>query len=148
MSDKTIARVSGALALGGGAIASYLTYTHYADETIACPTGGCATVQASSYALVAGVPVALIGLLGYLVILGALCLPRDLGRTLVLVAALTGSIFSTYLVAVQAFELDAFCAWCLASDAIIFALACLAALAVAKADDVPRRHSKSSGLAS
>jgi uncharacterized membrane protein len=130
MSDRRVVQVSAALALAGAAIAGYLTYAHYADDTIACPTGGCETVQTSSYALVAGVPVALVGLVGYLVILGALFLPRDVGRPLVLAAALTGSIFSLYLIAVQAFEIGAFCAWCLASDAIIVVLAVLAAAAV------------------
>jgi len=134
MSDRAIVRTSVALALAGAAIAGYLTYTHYADETIACPTGGCETVQASSYALVAGVPVALLGLLGYVLILGALWLPRDTGRLLVFAAALAGAIFSVYLVGVQAFELDAFCAWCLASDAIMLALAALGGLAVWRAD--------------
>ena len=136
MSDAAIVRTSVTLAVAGAAIAGYLTSTHYADETIACPTGGCETVQASSYAVVAGVPVALIGLLGYVLILGALRLPRDTGRLLVFVAALTGAIFSVYLMGVQAFELDAFCAWCVASDAIMLALASLGALAVWRADTV------------
>jgi uncharacterized membrane protein len=43
------------------------------------------------------------------------------------VTALAGTIFSAYLFGVQALELHAFCAWCLASDVVITAVAALAA---------------------
>jgi uncharacterized membrane protein len=128
MSDRRLVQASAALALVGAVIAGYLTYAHYSDSAIACPTSGCETVQASSYALVAGVPVALVGLVGYLAILVCLCLPRELGRTLVLATSLAGSIFSVYLLALQAFEIHAFCAWCVASDVIVVAIAALAAV--------------------
>ena len=111
----------------GASIAGYLTFTHYADTRIACPTGGCETVQSSAYALLGPVPVALIGLLAYAAILCSLLLPRETRWAVVLVTALAGTIFSAYLFGVQALELHAFCAWCLASDVVITAVAALAA---------------------
>jgi len=45
----------------------------------------------------------------------------------VLATALSGAVFSAYLLGVQAFELHAFCTWCLASDVVITAVAALAA---------------------
>jgi uncharacterized membrane protein len=56
------------LSLVGAGIASYLTVVHFAHVRISCATGGCEAVQTSRYAEVAGVPVALIGLVGYLVL--------------------------------------------------------------------------------
>jgi uncharacterized membrane protein len=38
---------------------------HYSGSAIICTGGGCETVQTSRYAEVAGVPVSLLGLLGY-----------------------------------------------------------------------------------
>jgi uncharacterized membrane protein len=125
VSDRRLVLASAVLAVVGAGIAGYLTYTHYSRSAIACPTSGCETVQTSSYAVVAGVPVALLGLIGYLVILVGLALPRETGRIVVLAASLAGSLFSLYLLAVQAFEINAFCAWCLASDVIVLAIAVL-----------------------
>jgi uncharacterized membrane protein len=83
MSDRQLVQASAVLALVGASIAAYLTYARYSKSAIACPTSGCETVQSSSYAVVAGVPVALLGLVAYLVILVGLALPRDLGRSVV-----------------------------------------------------------------
>lgn len=52
------------LSLVGAGIASYLVYVRYSHVTIACTTGGCEKVQSSRYAEVAGIPVAVLGLLG------------------------------------------------------------------------------------
>jgi uncharacterized membrane protein len=125
VSDRRLVLASAVLAVVGAGIAGYLTYAHYSRSAIACPTSGCETVQTSSYAVVAGVPVALLGLIGYLVILVGLALSRETGRMVVLAASLAGSLFSLYLLAVQAFEINAFCAWCLASDVIVLAIAVL-----------------------
>lgn len=58
------------LALVGMGIAGYLTYVHYADiEPLCSSSGGCEKVQTSEYSALVGVPVALIGLLGYVGIL-------------------------------------------------------------------------------
>ena len=127
MSDRRLIQATAALALTGVAIAAYLTYAHYADTRIACPTGGCETVQSSSYAFLGPLPVALLGLLAYIAILASLLLPRETRWTVVLATALSGAIFSAYLFGVQALELDAFCTWCLASDVLITAIAGLSA---------------------
>ena len=65
-----------AVATVGLGIAAYLTIAHYAGTSPVCAIAhGCATVQKSRYAELAGVPVALLGLLGYVAIL--LSLMRD-----------------------------------------------------------------------
>ena len=129
MSDRRLVVATAALAVVGVGITVYLTYAHYADESIACPTDGCETVQKSSYALLGAVPVALLGLGAYLLILAWLCLPREWSRPAVLTTALAGLAFSTFLLAVQAVEIGAFCTWCLASDVVITVIAMLSAMA-------------------
>jgi uncharacterized membrane protein len=133
MSDRRLVWVTAVFALAGAAIAGYLTYAHYADARIACPTGGCETVQSSSYAFLGPVPVALLGLLAYIAILVSLLLPRETRWMVVLATALSGAIFSAYLFGVQALELHAFCTGCLASDVVITVVAALAATSLSAA---------------
>ena len=81
MSERRLWRAAVALAVVGLAIAGYLVYVHYADVKPICSIShGCETVQKSKYAKLAGVPVALIGLLGYLAILASLFVRGELGR--------------------------------------------------------------------
>jgi uncharacterized membrane protein len=114
-----------ALALVGGGIAAYLTYVHYAHLSPVCTTGGCEKVQKSSYAELAGIPVALLGLIAYAFLFASAFLR---GATVALVAALVaivGVAFSGYLLWAQLGPIGAICQWCLANDAVIAALAVL-----------------------
>jgi hypothetical protein len=72
MSERTIRLSTAALAALGAAIAGYLLYVRYTGGALACATGGCETVQHSRYAEVLGVPVAGLGLAGFLGLLVAL----------------------------------------------------------------------------
>ena len=75
MSARTLRIVLIVLATIGLGVASYLTYVHYSGAPPACTAGGsCLKVQTSVYSKLAGVPVALIGLIGYVAILGSLLL--------------------------------------------------------------------------
>lgn len=100
-------------------MAAYLTFTRYAHSQIACVTGGCETVQNSRYAVLAGVPVAVLGLACY-VALAATSLSRsELARIAGAVLAVSGLAFALYLLYVQAFLLSAYCQWCLTSDGVL-----------------------------
>ena len=73
MSSRTLRIVLIAITVLGVALASYLTYVHYAEIKPLCTAGNsCIKVQSSVYSKLAGVPVALIGLIGYILILGSL----------------------------------------------------------------------------
>src|SRR5215470_13319949 len=73
--DQRLRIAIGVLCLIGIGIAGYLTYVHYAGLKVLClSSGGCETVQASRYAKLGGIPVATLGLVGYIVILGSLAL--------------------------------------------------------------------------
>lgn len=128
MSDRSLRIAVAALALVGTGIAAYLTYARYAHVTIACSTGGCETVQSSDYAEIVGIPVAVLGLAGYLAIFATALFRGELARVVGAGLALGGLIFSLYLILVQVFAIEAFCQWCLASDAVMLVLT-VAALA-------------------
>ena len=76
MTDRTLRIAIGVLAIAGIATAGYLTYARYAHVELICSTGGCETVQRSRYSVVAGVPVAVLGLIGYVVLLATAALPQ------------------------------------------------------------------------
>ncbi|HWJ31910.1 MAG TPA: vitamin K epoxide reductase family protein [Gaiellaceae bacterium] len=109
----------------GVAIAAYLTYVHYAHTAPICTTGGCETVQKSKYAELAGVPVALLGLITYVVLLG-IAFARGLTAALAGVfVALVGVVFSGYLLWAQLGPIGAICQWCLGNDLTIAVVATL-----------------------
>ena len=134
MSERRVTLALALLALLGLAVAGYLTWAHYADAETVCVAGGdCEKVQSSDYAELAGVPVALLGLLGYAAILGSLALPGEAGRTATAALGLIGFGFSAYLTYLELFEIDAICEWCVASAVVMTAIAGLAALRMLRA---------------
>ncbi len=132
MRERRLRIAIAALALAGLTVAGYLTWVHYADLDPVCVGGGggCERVQASDYAELAGVPVALLGLIGYAAILASLVVPGDAGRFAGALLALAGFGFSAWLTYVELFEIDAICQWCVASAVITTALALLTSLRV------------------
>ena len=130
---RRLTRAIGALATLGLAIAGYLTWVHYADAEPLCTAGGCEKVQTSEYAELAGVPVALIGVIGYAAILGSLALGGERGRALTTFLGLAGFGFSAYLTYLELFEIDAVCQWCVASAVVMTAIAVLAAVRMLRA---------------
>jgi uncharacterized membrane protein len=112
------------LAVLGLAIAGYLVYVHYADIDPVCNIAhGCHKVQTSSYSKLAGVPVALLGLIGYIIIFGALLVPGESARMMAALTALVGFGFSAYLTYREVFTIDAICQWCVASAILMTLLA-------------------------
>jgi uncharacterized membrane protein len=113
----------GALALAGLAVASYLTYARYSGMQLYCATGGCETVQHSRYAVVAGIPVAVLGLAAYVAILGSALVPGPMSAAVGFGLAAIGVVFSAYLLVAQLFLIHAICQWCVASDVVVTLLA-------------------------
>jgi uncharacterized membrane protein len=125
-------RLSIAVAALGLGIAGYLTVVHYAGgEPVCAIAHGCATVQKSAYAELAGVPVALLGILGYVATLGALAGDGERARTAAAVLSFAGCGFSAWLTWIEVAELDAICVWCVGSALCMAALAALSAARLA-----------------
>lgn len=117
------------LALAGMAVSAYLTYTHYADQPVACGGyGGCDTVQTSEYATLAGVPVALLGVLFCAGLLGLalwwlshLPMAEEWAPMACFAMTFMGVAFAAYLTYVELFVLEAVCIWCVTYASIISA---------------------------
>jgi uncharacterized membrane protein len=119
---------SAVVAIAGLAIAAYLTLVHYAGGTPVCAIShGCATVQQSSYATLAGVPVAALGVAGYVAVLASLVRDGERARAVTAFLSLTGFGFSAWLTYVEVARLDAICVWCVGSAICMTALAVLSA---------------------
>jgi uncharacterized membrane protein len=116
------------LSIAGIFVAGYMAWAEVTgNETVCADTGkiDCAAVQTSAYAKTVGIPVAIMGLLGYVAMLGVLILEDQIeivatyGRTLLVGMALFGVIFQVYLTWIEASILDAWCQWCVASFVIV-----------------------------
>jgi uncharacterized membrane protein len=130
LTDRALRIGAALVALAGLGVAAYLTWARYAHATVICIAGGgCETVQSSEYSEIAGVPVALLGVVAYATILGLILWDAPSARLGAATLALVGMLFGAYLLAVQLFVIDATCSWCLANDVVIApALAVLTAL--------------------
>jgi uncharacterized membrane protein len=138
MNDRILRAALVALSLAGAAVSGYVLYARWTDARLLCSTGGCETVQSSEYSQLLGVPVAALGLVGYLVI-GALACARDpRARTAVVALALAAAGFGGYLLVIQLTVIDAVCDWCLASDAISSVIAVVALARLLQPDQRPR----------
>jgi uncharacterized membrane protein len=127
LNERTLRIAIAVLAALGLAIAGYLTYIHYADLKPVCVGGGggCEKVQNSSASTLAGIPVAVLGLVGYAGILLSAAMRGEAGRLLGALLALTGLAFSLYLTYEELFVIHAVCQWCVASAVVMAALAVL-----------------------
>lgn len=128
MTDSGLRIATAVLALLGAAVAGYLLWVREAGTTLVCATGGCETVQSSTYAEIFGLPVALFGLAGYILILAAALFRGETARLLQVTLSVGAAMFSIYLLYVQMALIGSVCDWCLVSDGIVTALAVLALL--------------------
>lgn len=128
MSARTLRITLTVLTVLGVALASYLTYIHYTGLKPVCTAGDtCLKVQSSQYSKLDGVPVALIGLLGYIAILGSLLMPEnETSRLATMAFTLTGFGFSAYLTYRELFSLHAVCEECATSAVLITVMMLLA----------------------
>ncbi len=154
--DTTTRRVPGwvpaaslGLSLAAVAIASYLTVAHYTDPAaLACPDTGivnCALVTTSSWSVILGVPLAVVGLV-WAVVMAGLTVPwawRSGARwvdSTRLVLSGAGAAMVLYLVYVELFRVGAICLWCSAMH--LTAVCLFGVILVARATSstpVPRR---------
>lgn len=126
------------LALIGVGISAFLYVQHIGlFSTEICEinaTFDCASVDQSPYSEIFGVPISLLGILGYgLMALGAflklLDKKDDRGLDWFLLLTIGGGFaFSLYLTSIEAFVLHAWCIFCLAQQVIILVMFILAVI--------------------
>src|SRR6478672_6047830 len=121
VSERSLRIAAGILAIAGIGVATYITIAEFGGGAPKCLAGGhgCETVAQSHYSHLAGINVAAIGIVGYVVLLAAALIPGDLGRFGGLFTALIGFGFSAYLTYLELFVIDAICQWCVASAVVM-----------------------------
>ena len=114
------------LAIAGIIVSGLALHVHYSTESQPCSINekwDCGIVNHSPYAEIRGIPVATIGIAGYLLI-GILALMRR--RAFLLLASLAGMSFALYLTNIEAKVLGVWCLYCVISQAVIAAITLLA----------------------
>jgi uncharacterized membrane protein len=136
--NQQLMRAIAVIAIVGMLVSSISLYHHFStSKTSFCTFGesfNCDLVNRSSYSTLFGLPVALIGILGYLLVLALATVYRDKAETpmILLIVSLGGFGFSLYLTYIEGFVLQAWCILCLTSLASILSVAVLSALSVTK----------------
>jgi uncharacterized membrane protein len=92
-------------------------------------------VQASRWSELAGIPVALLGLVGYLAILAAALVRGETARLAAAGLAVAGAGYSAYLTYLELFEIKAICQWCVVSAVLMVLLAGLGVARAARGED-------------
>ena len=115
-------------ALGIG-VATYIAIAEAAGDAPACLAGGggCHTVAESSYSHVAGVNIAVFGIIGYVLLLVTAFFANDAARLGGFVVALGGFGYSIFLTYIEIFKIEAICQWCVASAVLMTILFLLTA---------------------
>ncbi len=131
--DKWLYRASVALVIVGVLVSIYMTvYKFTKNDAMCLGSGDCSTVNASKYSEVNGIPVSVFGVIGYLAILGVHLLEnrnnffRQNSTLMIFGMALTGFLFTVWLIYVEVALLKALCPFCVTSQiamTIIFIIA-------------------------
>lgn len=128
-------RVVIVLVVIGASVAAYLANVETSGSEAVCgPVGDCNAVQQSEYARLAGIPIGVLGLLGYAAIGGLWIVSRvtrgsgaDLAVVLIGLGAWAGTLFSIHLTFLEPFVIGATCMWCVSSAAVMLALSWVSA---------------------
>lgn len=141
-SEGNLRRAIAFLAALGIGIAAYIAIEAAGGDAPTClaDSNGCATVAKSSYAHVAGVNIAVFGIVGYALLLASAFVANDLARFGGFLVALGGFGYSVFLTYVELFKIDAICQWCVGSAvvmAILFLLNATRLIAYAGAESGP-----------
>jgi vitamin-K-epoxide reductase (warfarin-sensitive) len=138
ISTERLMSIVAFLAVCGIAVSSVSLENHYAtSKTAYCEIGeafNCDIVNRSEYSTLFGIPVALIGMLGYAAIGGLATIYRERSDTplMLLAAAGAGLAFALYLTYIEGHVLGVWCILCLTSLAIITSTAILSTIIFVK----------------
>jgi len=119
--EGLLRRLIAFFAVVGIGVATYITIADSGGGAPACFAGGggCETVAESSYSHIAGVNIAIFGILGYVLLLASAFFASDAARFGGFAVALGGFGFSIYLTYLELFKIEAICQWCVASAVLM-----------------------------
>jgi len=137
--DKRLTQITIALAIIGLLVSIYMTVFKFTGNTNMCVgSGGCTVVNSSPYSEVNGIPVAVIGIIGYIAILGTLWFERrpgffkDNGNMIFFGLSLMGFLFTVWLIYVEIALIQALCPFCLTSQVVMTTIFILSVIRVVK----------------
>lgn len=107
------------LALAGVVVSALALHVHYVSGAQPCDINShwdCGIVNHSSFAMIGPVPVAVIGIIGYLIIAGLAFLRQ---RFLLMLAVFAGFCFALRLTFIEEYALEVWCLYCVISQTII-----------------------------
>jgi predicted DsbA family dithiol-disulfide isomerase/uncharacterized membrane protein len=111
------------------AVSSALLFDYRGQAPAFCTTGdGCAKIRESSWAVIAGVPTPIIGVLAFVVLFGMTLLSHPRRKQWMVPTAVLGGLAAAAFIAIQAFVEHTFCKLCMIVDtaAILAAIAAVA----------------------
>lgn len=119
--EGTLRGVATFLATFGIGVAGYIAIAESDGGSPVCIAGGhgCRTVAESSYSELLGINVAVLGIFGYVLLLGCALLRGDAPRMAGFVISLVGFGYSLYLTYLEIFTIEAICQWCVASAVLM-----------------------------
>jgi uncharacterized membrane protein len=124
--EKRLSQLAIILTIIGLLVSIYMTiYKITSNDSMCIGSGDCKTVNASRYAEVYGIPVAVLGVAGYAAILALLILERkpgffqQNGTLLFFGLSLTGFLFTLYLIFVEVALIRAYCPFCITSQTVM-----------------------------
>ncbi len=129
-SEANLRRAIAFIAALGIAVATYITIVESGGGSPVCVAGGggCQTVAESEYSHIAGINVAIFGIIGYVGIFLTAFFANDLARFGSFAMALGGFGFSVYLTYLEIWVIDAICQWCVGSAVLMTILFLLNAM--------------------
>ncbi len=124
--DKRLQQIAVGLAIIGLLVSIYMTIFKLTNNKAMCiGSSGCSEVNSSRYSEVNGIPVAVLGVIGYAAILGLLFLERkpglfqQNGTMMFFGISLMGFLFTLYLIYVEVALIGAYCPFCLTSQTVM-----------------------------
>lgn len=120
-SEGILRRIIAVVAVLGIGVATYITIADSSGGSPTCLAGGtgCETVANSSYSHIAGINVAVFGIIGYIAILATAFFANDIARFGGFALSLGGFGFSVYLTYLEIFKIEAICQWCVSSAVLM-----------------------------
>jgi uncharacterized membrane protein len=138
--ESTLRSAATFVAAVGVGVAVYIAIADSGGGSPVCVGGsqGCQTVAESSYSHLFGVNIAIFGVLGYLLLLGAAIGRGDGARMAGFAIALAGFGYSVFLTYLELFVIDAVCQWCVFSAILMTTLFALSAIRMVRYVGSPR----------
>ncbi|HEX2992313.1 MAG TPA: vitamin K epoxide reductase family protein [Anaerolineales bacterium] len=127
--SKRLRQITIALTIIGLLVSIYMTiYKLTNNESMCIGSSGCSEVNASRYSEINGIPVAVLGVVGYAAILALLFLEQrsgfiqENGSMIFFGISLIGFLFTLYLIYIEIALIKAYCPFCLASQAVMIVI--------------------------